>query len=418
MNTHYPQLIGEEDSGFALAAPKIVREEDALFARVPIVIGGDQPDRKWAAAGTAIKIFAMLRDIGSAAQPPEVVCVQESPHRKSGGVLQFDLESVRNRTDSWIDDQVRKACASTSLFLSCATVGAYEHLTDPIRDHLVVASCDGLHVGQIHISAYLAHLGESTLDPALRDRCKRLLEAVAEAGYESANMPTELRSTIVAPPAPGSFWNDTRTSAALRKLMPTQKEINEHSRPRIETAAHRIGGSLWNETPYVILNGPYQHFRIRVIIVVEADQSTTRVVRTLQQALWKREFKPRPGGLPMGPNQDSGGIGTHPSIRNVPEIHKAADGAGFNVRLMAGMGSDIRFLTDRYGEPLAFKKEQAVEIVGRVQEWNQHPVRSEERHVIEDELRTICGWPPVTLPPRGSTAAPSRQSSANSNKSK
>ena len=418
MISHYPKLIGEEDSGFAFAAPEIVRREDDLFAQVQVVIDGDQPDRKWAAAGSAIRIFAMRRGIGSAEQPPEVTCVRERSHRGSGGLLQFDLESIRNCTDSWIEDQVRKVCAGTSLFLSCATVGAYEHLTDPIRDHLVVASCDGLHVGQIHISAYLAHLGESTLDSALRDRCKKLLEATAEAGYESANIPTELRSTIVAPPAPGSFWNDMRTSAALRKLMPTQKEINEHSRPRIETVAHRIGGSLWNETPYVIWNGPIQHFRTRVIIVVEADQSTPDVVRTLQQALWHRVFKPRPGGLPMGPNQDSGGIGTHPSIRNVPEIHKAADGAGFNVRLLAGMGSDVRFLTDRYGEPLAFKKEQAVEIVGRVQEWNQHPVRSEERHVIEDELRTICGWPPVTLPPRGSTAAPSRLSSANSNKSK
>lgn len=379
------------------------------------MIGGDQPDRKWAAAGTAIKIFAMLRDIGSAAQPPEIVYMRESPHRESGGVLQFDLESVRNCADSWIEDQVRKVCAGTSLFLSCATVGAYEHLTDPIRDQLIVASCDGLHVAQIHISAYLAHLGESTPNPALRDRCKKVLKAAAEAGYESANIPTELRSAIVAPPAPGSFWNDTRTSPALRKLMPTQKEINEHSRPRIETAAHRIGGSLWNETPYVIWNGSIQHFRTRVIIVVEADQSTPDVVRTIQQALWKSEFKPWPGGLPMGPNQDSGGIGTHPSIRNLPEIHKAADGDGFNVRLLAGMGSDVRFLTDRFGDPVAFKKEQAVEIVGRVQEWNRHPVRSAERHVIEDELRMICGWSPVTLPPRGATAAPSRLSSLNGN---
>lgn len=360
----------------------------------------------------------MLRDIGSAAQPLEIVCVRESPHRESGGVLQFDLEAVRNRTDSWIDDQVRKACASTSLFLSCATVGAYEHLTDPIRDHLVVASCDGLHVAQIHISAYLAHLGESAPDPALRDQCKKVLEAAAEAGYESVNMPTELSSKFIAPPAPGSFWNGTRTSAALRKLMPTQKEVYEHSRPRFETAVRSIGGSLWNDTPYVIWNGPYQHFRTRVIVVVETDRTTADVVRTLQQALWMREFKPRLGGLPMGPNQDSGGIGTHPSIRNVPEIHKAADGDGFNVRLLAGMGSDVRFLTDRFGEPLAFKKEQAVKIVDRVQEWNRHPVRSDERRVIEDELRTICGWPSVTLPERGSTAAPSALSSANGNNSK
>ena len=418
MITYYPKLIGEEDSGFALAAPEIVRHEDALLAQVQVVIGDDQPDRKWAAAATAIKIFAMRRGIGSAEQPPEVTCVREPSHRGSGGLLQFDLMSVRNYTDSWIEDQVRKACAGTSLFLSCATVGAYEHLTDPIRDQLIVASCDGLHVAQIHISAYLAHLGESTPNPALRNRCKKVLEAAAEAAYESANMPMELRSTFVSPPAPDSFWNGTRTSAALRKLMPTQKEAYEHSRPRIETAAHRIGGSLWNGTPYVIWNGPYQHFRTRVIVVIKADQSTLDVVHMLQQALWQREFKPRPGGLPMGPNQDSGGIGTHPSIRNVPEIYKAADGAGFNVRLLAGMGSDIRFLTDRYGEPLAFEKEQAVSIVERVKEWNRHPVRSEERRVIENELRTICGWPPVTSPERGSTAAPSRLSSANGSKSK
>ena len=104
MNTHYPKLIGEENSGFALAAPEIVRDEDALFASVPIVIGGDQPDRKWAAAATAIKIFATRQGIGSAAQPPEVVCVREPSHPGSGGLLQFDLESIRNRTDSWIED--------------------------------------------------------------------------------------------------------------------------------------------------------------------------------------------------------------------------------------------------------------------------------------------------------------------------
>ena len=106
-------------------------------------------------------------------------------------------------------------------------------------------------------------------------------------------------------------------------------------------------------------------------------------------------FKPRPAGLPMGPNQSSGGIGTHPSIHNIPDIHSIADGASFHIRLLAGMGSDVRFLTNRFGDPIAFDKDRALHIVERVREWNRRAVRSEERREVENELREICGWPPM-----------------------
>ena len=97
----------------------------------------------------------------------------------------------------------------------------------------------------------------------------------------------------------------------------------------------------------------------------------------------------------MGPNQSSGGIGTHPSIRNIPDIQSIADGTGFHIRLLAGMGSDVRFLTDRFGDPITFEKDRALYVVERVREWNRCPLRSEERRAIENELRQICGWPPM-----------------------
>ena len=105
----------------------------------------------------------------------------------------------------------------------------------------------------------------------------------------------------------------------------------------------------------------------------------------------------------MGPNQSSGGIGTHLSIRNIPEIYSTADEDGFHVRLLAGMGSDVRFLANRFGEPIAFDKDQALHIVERVREWNRCPVRSGERRAIENELRQICGWPPMGDPVRETT---------------
>ena len=121
------------------------------------------------------------------------------------------------------------------------------------------------------------------------------------------------------------------------------------------------------------------------------DRTLTKMYENIQTG----GFKPRPTGLPMGPNQSSGGIGTHPSVHNIPDIHGIADGEGFHVRLLAGMGSDVRFLTNRSGDPITFEKDRALHIVERVREWNRCPVRSEERRAIENELREICGWSPV-----------------------